>query len=280
MRNVGEPHVGRLSQGGRLLLSGLCGEGLRTNYHGSTKLRSKHEAAGFPDNIKFGAAAILHRHAFARYRAEVHELLFETATEDDSPQDVIDSFYLRHRLRRWLGPTQEIDSQDRVFPLYSMTAMRLAFAIGAENRHAEWIHHRVMSAAFEPLVHAPFATSGWPPGAGDLVRPACHGDPVPAAPSRPPPDNLVHAPRPAIRNVRREHRAKVRNTDLEIMRRMLRHDSANPAFELIDATAAQRALDRFETLPESQRLQLYGALSAVIWLGGHEVELPKELSAA
>jgi hypothetical protein len=60
---------------------------------------------------------------------------------------------------------------------------------------------------------------------------------------------------------------------------MFRHDAANPAFEIIDANAAQRALDHFDTLPENQRLQLYGALSTIIWLGGHEVPLPRCLSA-
>jgi hypothetical protein len=221
----------------------------------------------------------------------VHELLFDGAQHGDSPQDIIDSFYLRHRLRRWLGPTQEVDSQDRVFPLYSITAIRLGFAIGAENRHAEWIHYQLMRNACEPLVHAPFGASGWPPGAdGDLMPPETFDDPIPTQPPRRRHRDVAHDrlaglarrvmhPAP-VRHVAREYRAKVRATDVDIMRRILRHDAANPAFEIIDAPAAQRALDRFDALPEMHRLQLYGALSAVIWLGGHEVELPRHLSAA
>ena len=290
-RNVGEPHLGRLPPGGTVLLSGLCGESLRTNYHHSTKLGSKEQVARFPDHLKLGAASILRPDAMARYRAEIHELLFDGAIDEDSPQDVIDSFYLRNRLRRWLGPTQEVDSQDRAFPLYSITAIRLAFAIGAQNRHAEWIHYRLMQAACEPLLHFPFATSGWPPGADAELRPRRqYDDPIPQAPPRASPRGLMQdtlatlgrrvAPRPpAVRNVAREYRAKVRGRDVEIMRRMFRHDTANPAFELIDASAAQHGLDRFDSLSENQRLQLYGALSAVIWLGGHEVTLPDGLSA-
>jgi hypothetical protein len=291
-RNVGEPHLGRLPSGRTVLLSGLCGEALRTNYHHSTKLRSKEQVARFPHHVKFGTACVLHRDALARYRAQVHQLLLDGATEEDSPQDIIDSFYLRHRLRRWLGPTQEIDSQNRAFPLYSITAIRLAFAIGAENRHAEWIHYRLMQAACEPLLHVPFTTTDWPPGADRELRPRSGyydpGRPLAPRPQpfQPVPDSLVAMGRPvaarppAVRNVRREYRAKAWSKDVEIMRRMLRHDSANPAFELIDAGATQGALDRFDTLPESQRLQVYGALSAVIWLGGQEVALPPELSAA
>jgi hypothetical protein len=289
-RNVGEPHLGRLPSKDAVLMSGLCGEGLRTNYHHSTRLRSKEQAALFPDAVKFGATDILRRDALAYYRAAIHELLFDGTAAEDSPQDVIDAFYLRHRLRRWLGPTQEVDSQSRVFPLYSITAIRLAFAIGAENRHAEWIHYRLMRAACEPLVHVPFAGGGWPRGANrDLVHTSTYDDPIPTAPPPPPPlgpvgDGLAHRGRraphrgPAIRSVAREFRARMRDTDVAIMRGLFRHDSANPAFDLIDATAAQRALDRFDTLTESQRLQLYGALSAVIWLGEQEIELPRDLS--
>jgi hypothetical protein len=290
-RNVGEPHLGRLPPGGRVLLSGLCGEALRTNYHHSTQLGSKEQVARFPDHLKLGAASILHPDAMARYRAKMHELLFQGAIDEDSPQDIIDSFYLRTRLRRWLGPTQEIDSQDRAFPLYSITAIRLAFAIGAQNRHAEWIHYRLMQGACEPLLHVPFATGGWPPGADGGLRPRLeYDDPIPVAPRRARPRHLMHdtiatlgrrlAPRsPAVRSVAREYRAQVRSRDAEIMRRMFRHDAANPAFELIDANAAQRAVDHFDTIPENQRLQLYGALSTIIWLGGHEVPLPRGLSA-
>jgi hypothetical protein len=290
-RNVGEPYSSRLPPSDTVLLSGLCGEALRTNYHHSTKLRSKEQAARFPDQVGFGGSGILCGDAAAWYRTRVHELLFEGAQRGDSPQDIIDSFYLRHRLRRWLGPTQEVDAQNRVFPLYSITGIRLGFAIGAENRHAEWIHYRLMRSACEPLVYAPFGAGGWPPGAdGELASPSRYDDPIPEQPPRRRPRDLAHdrlagfarrvmQPAP-VRHVAREFRAKVRATDVEIMRRLLRHDTANPAFEIIDATAAQRALDRFDVLPEMHRLQLFGALSAVIWLGGHEVELPRHLNDA
>jgi hypothetical protein len=280
-RNVGEPHLGRLPPDHTVLLSGLLGEALRTNYPDTTQMRSKEQVARFPDHLKVGSIGIVDREVAAWYRAEVHQLLFEEATDDDSPQDVIDSFYLRQRMRRWLGGMHEIDSHNRVFPLYSITALRLAFGIGAENRHAEWIHHRLMRAACEPLLHLPFTNSEWPPGAdGELVAPIRYREAIPPVP---PPSRRSwrrsHR-RPAFRSAQREHLAKEQNADIEIMRRMFRHDAANPAFELIDARAAQRALDRFDTLSERQTLQLYGALSAVIWLGGHEVPLPPDLAAA
>jgi hypothetical protein len=293
MRNVGEPHVGRLPPGDTALLSGLFGELLRTNYHHSTQFRSKEQAARLPDNLEMGGAAILARETSGSYRAEAHELLFEGATDCDSPQDIIDAFYLRQRLRHWLGPTLEIDTNDQAFPLYSLTAIRLAFGIGAENRRAEWIHYHLMRAACEPLVHLPFTSGDWPLGAREALSPrVTHRGPVPPMPPPPRPREIgqagvaglrrqgVRQPNEEVRTALRQLRAKVRSTDLEVMRKLFRHDSTNPAFDIIDSHAALDAVDRFEIIPESQRMQLYGALTAVIWLGGHEVALPRELSVA
>jgi hypothetical protein len=291
MGNAGEPQLGRLPHCGTAQLSGLFGESLRTNYAATLRFRSKAQAARFPDNLQPGSAGILDHEALARYRAELHELLFEGTTEGDSPQDVVDTFYLRQRLRHWLGTKLEVDTENRAFPLYSITAMRLAFAIGAENRHAEWIHYQLMRTSCEQLIHTPFTSGDWPSQAGaGLVAPATYADPVPPSPPPPRPRDLVHqrlaslrrqvgpTPRPKIRTVAREYRERERVIDLEIMRKLFRHDASNPAFELIDASAVSRALDHFDKLSEGQRLQLYGALTAVIWLGNHDVALPRELS--
>jgi hypothetical protein len=169
----------------------------------------------------------------------------------------------------------------------------VAFAIGAENRHAQRIHYQLMEAACEALLHVPFTSGNWAPGAGtELVTPSMHADPVPPIPAPPRPRNELHrrladlrrqvgrAPAQTLRTVGREHRARERGTDVEIMRRLFSQDAANPAFELIDASAASQALDRFDRLSEGERMQVYGALTAIIWLGGHEVALPRELSVA
>jgi hypothetical protein len=281
-QNVGVPHVGRLPDPGFLLLSGLVGETLRTNYASATRMRSKREAAGFPHG--FGTVGILDRDALARYCNEMHEILFDEITEGDSPQDVIDSYFMRQRLRRWAGTTLEIDKEAKVTPLYSVTAMRLAFGIGAESRHAEWIHYQLMRDACTPLVHMPFAKGEWAPGASSVPgRRALHADPIPPIP----PPRREPRPRRAIRpspqagptrTVKTDSRARHHETDVEIMRRYFRPDPTNPVFDLIDPTGVQRALDDFETLNESQQTQLYGALSAVIWLGGHELALPRDLA--
>ena len=57
--------------------------------------------ASFPIDLKFGTAGILRPDALAQYRDEMHSYLFEDARESDSAQDVMDSFGMRHWLRRW-----------------------------------------------------------------------------------------------------------------------------------------------------------------------------------
>lgn len=292
MTNAGEPHLGRLPPGDTVLFSGLFGESLRTNYPATSRFCSKDEASRFPDHLIPGSVGILDRTTVARYRTDMHELLFEDATDEDSPQDVIDTFYLRQRVRHWQGPTLEINSESRTFPLYSITAMRLAFAIGAHNRHAQWIHYQLMRTACEPLLHVPFASGDWPlRAAAEPVTPPRYRDPIPPGPPLARARDDLHrrladvrravAPvrTPTVRTVAQEYRAKARETDVEIMRKLFRHDPTNPAFDIIDARAASRAVDRFDRLSESQRLQVYGALAAVIWLGGYEIALPQELSA-
>jgi hypothetical protein len=273
VRNVSEAHLGRMPSVPSALLSGGFGELLRTNFPGSTRLRSKEQAARFPDELKFGTAQILRPELLEDYRERTHRVLFEGCRDSDSPQDVIDAFYIRARLRRWLGAEIEVDPQPRVFPLYSITAVRLAFAIGAENRHSEWIHYQLMRTAYEPLVHADFANDDWRPEArGGLVPMQPDHERCPSAPP-PMPAPVEPTSKLSERTWARDVRAELQQTDREIMRRYLCHDPSNPVFEVVDPVAIQTAVDRFEQLSESQRLQVYGALSAAIWLGGFEIPL-------
>jgi hypothetical protein len=284
-QNVGQPQTGRPPRRDRVLLSGGGGEVLRKSYPGTTRLGSKQQAATLPSMLNFGTAGILRPEVLTHYQCEIHRLLFDGCLETDSPVDVADAFYVRNELRRWLGSALESDYENRVFPIYSITSVRLAFAIGAENRHAEWIHYQLMRQACEPLVHMPFANDDdWPTGAADaLVPPLRYSEPAPAAPvetaaAKPVLPPAIPPVKTLERSLARDGRAQLEEVDLEVMRRFLRHDPANPVFEIIDPVATQRTLDNFGSLHERQRMQVYGALTAAIWLGGHEIALPREVS--
>jgi hypothetical protein len=278
--SVAEPLLGRLRPADRSVYTGLFGEALRTNYPAITGLRSKRALARrFPRALSAGRAGILRPEVTAHYRAELHRLLFADALPADGPDDVADVFFLRNRLHRWFGAKQELDGQRHHFPLGSLAGVRLAFAIGGENRHSQWIHRRIMSDACAALVDVPFAKGGWGAGAGDLVPRRGHRDAVPAAPPRwvvPPALSLRGRGlrrRPQERMVSSDQLAARRAADVEVMRDLL-DDPANPVSELLDAAAVRRALDGFDGLGDVAQRQVYGAATAAIWLSGREIALP------
>ncbi len=274
-RNVFQPHVGRLPRRDRILLSGLFGETLRTNFPRAGAFPSKQRVADLHNDMKYGSMGILRPDALAHYRAETHRLLFDDCLPTDSPHDVVDRFFFRNWQRRWFASAHEVDSEGRVFPLYSNAGVRLGFRIGGENRTLEWIHYELIRRACEPLLHVPFADGGWPAGAGDgLVVIKRHDEPVPAVPrvfqGRAPSPRKMKVKRTAGR----DRRAASEAVDLDIMNRYLRDDPSNPLFEIVDPVATGQALDRFDDLTIREKLQLYGALTGAIWLGGHEIALP------
>ena len=277
-RSVREPHVGRPAARDQVLLSGLFGEALRMNFPAAAAFTSKQRVATLPNDLGFGTAGILRPEALAHYRAATHRLLFDDCEATESPQDVVDRFWFRNWQRRWFATANEIDSQNRRFPLYSAAGIRLAFAIGTENRHSEWIHYQLMSQACAPLVRAPFADGGWPAGAdGGLVPSARHHEPAP-----PPPPRLAdpvpiprRSPKAWKRTAGRDRRAASEAEDLELMRRFVVDDPSNAVFEIVDPVATARALDGFDGLGNAPKRQLYGALTAAIWLGGSEIALPR-----
>jgi len=278
MRNVCEPRLAAPPDGDSVLLSGLCGETLRTNYPGAARLRSVQELEQFPrTHLNFGAAGILRPEAEQQYDREVRRALVDGFTERDVPQDAVDAFYIRNRLRRWFGTSEEVDPRNRVFPLYSLAGVRAAFAIGADDRHAEWLHFEVIAQACESLLRVPFDKGCWDERllsahASDGLthqRAAAGGA---GRPARRPVGS--RAPPGRGRGVVREWRRRHESTDIEIMRRYLLGDRSNPVFDVIDRHAVEEALGRFAELTEPAKRQLYGALTAAMWLGGSELTLP------
>ena len=182
--------------------------------------------------------------ALEYYRTEVHRLIFDGCANSDSPQDGIDRFYIRNFLRRWFGNENELDTQHRVFPLYSTTVVELAFGIGAKNRHAEWIHYQLMRECCPQLTELPFASGTWAAGASRPLAPAEHRHEVP--PSGPPPRRPLPARASSARprTVMTDWRANLQTLDLDLMRRFL-SDESNPLFEIADPAATKRAVQSF-----------------------------------
>jgi hypothetical protein len=287
MRNLAFPYRGHPAQGDQVLVSGYCGEGLRTAYPGASWVRTREHVQQFPLlGPKFGGLGILKPEAREHYDRQVQQIMMDGIEEHDDPRDIVDAWYLRTAFRRWIGPDQELNAENSVYPLYSVVGLRSAHAIGPDERRAERIPYEIIRRACSPLVDIPFQSGGW-------IERLTNGRPEPAtrAPSAPTPTRLAPtravrsaaraivgrlglARRPSgVRSVRADQLRAYAAADAQIMGRYFR-DASNPLFEIVDQRTVVDRVERLDQLPASSRRQLYGALTAAIWLGGHELTYP------
>jgi hypothetical protein len=89
-----------------------------------------------------------------------------------------------------MGPQEELAGQRRIVPLYSVCALRVAFALGGAARQSEMLHFEVMRRCSERLVARPFTGAGWDPALQAELRHAGSHPP-------PPVDAGSKAPAPA-----------------------------------------------------------------------------------
>lgn len=265
MRNAWQIEGAAPPRGDRVTLNGLYGESLATNFATTTRLRNHAEVRQLLlVDMKFGAARLLQPDVLEMYRHEQMALAYHAFSFEAAPQDIIDGMFLRQRMRRWFGMTQEADELTHVYPLHSQLAVRLAFSIGARDRHAGWLHQRLFERAWPSLARKPFARGGWP----ETFVPDRSPEPTRVPDLRPVEGDRPTAPsRVALTDERQRHES----TDVDIMRRFLVDDRSNPIYSVLDHAAVRRAVEGFEQLTEPQTQQVYGALTAAIWLGGHEI---------
>jgi hypothetical protein len=249
-------------------------EAMSTNYPNTYRLRNHAEVREtLLRHMNFGAAGILSATALDEYRAMLIDVAYAGFTDDDPPQDVVDAFFLRNRLRRWYGTTLEADHLMRLHPLYSPIAGRLGFQIGPRDRHGYWIYRQLFARLDRRVTDPAFASGGWPttPVPGRTPEPRQPRNvPSPIDPAIGDADQPLKAstePKTAVV----EWRRLAEGADVETMRRYLLDDPANPVFDIIDRSGLETALDVFDRLAEPSKKQVYGALSAALWLGGHEL---------
>ena len=96
---------------GTLEVTGLCGEVMRTNYLRTGDLKSHEELVRrFRDGWKFGGLGLLRPEVHASVERDALASMFDDASGRMSAVDLVDSWYIRNRLRRWAGTAQEIGS--------------------------------------------------------------------------------------------------------------------------------------------------------------------------
>ena len=118
-----------LSTDGRMTLSGLTGEMLRSNWpNRAGHERERSVVAGFL-SMPLGKADILDRDASFGAMTDGIRSLLSPAAQGTDPEDLFDAYYIQQRLRRWLAARPERFA-DEFFPLYHPPAIELAFRMG------------------------------------------------------------------------------------------------------------------------------------------------------
>ncbi len=242
-------------------LTGLYGEVLRTNYARYPEVRTARDLREVARaRMAHDALGVMRRDVREEYARRFDDLLVGPGSSDRHGQDLLDEFYIRHHMRWWGGAVEEAATRTRLYPLLSLLGMRAAFALGPASRRAEEVPREVMARASAALAAAPFAEDAWAgsvAGAARVARTAARG-PVAArpAPTGPPPVRWQVARLAAQRDV---------------VEALLLDDPTNPLHDLLDRRALIDVLvGGRPPRAVGEWVQLYGLLTAAVWLGGTE----------
>ncbi len=237
---------------------GLFGEIMRTHFSHYPFIESTNELwERFRRASSLDAPSILRPEVRARCLDTLREELVERLDDGSStPQDRLDLFYVRHRVRRWSGTAEELGDSGRVFPLYSLLGFQAAFALGPARRRNELLHFEVTKKACPELAKMHFANSAWP----EALFPRGHDQ---ANEYRVAPFTYAGAAPVRWQAVRLEENRAV-------LEAYLLDEPSSPVFEILDRKKIVKVVRGPPPADVGRLVQLYGALTAAVWLGRHE----------
>jgi hypothetical protein len=250
-----------------LVVTGLFGESLRTIYPGKAQIATmdKLVAQVSGKGFNFDPAKIFKPEAREHYHAQIVAHLIAMQPEGGTPQDALDGFYLSGRLRRWFGPQPDCETQNRVYPLYSLHAIRAAYALGAPARQAEILGFELTRASSDELATMPFSAAPWPEAAIAHLPDADRYRTIAATPK-------INDRKPPTRTVNRENQDRHIDERIPILRAQLDLGTTHPLYDLIDTKALHTALDNFHQLGYRQRRGIQSAVSAAMWMNANEAQ--------
>jgi hypothetical protein len=249
----------RASEGpsGRVRVTGLAGEMLRGHALHTFSLDA---LVAYPDKMGWGSLGLLSPDAARRMREMALEALLDDPSGNATPPTLLDTYYFNETRFTRLGPCAGLNADPHIVPLYSLDAIRSAFALGDLGREQQLIHFETIRRCSEELARHPFAGRGWP---NALLRSLPDPDAYPRAQGiRGAVSSEAPKAEPLMSRIQREAFGERRRVLDEVFA-----DTTNPAWAVIDRMKAMQAVERFDTLSHGQRRQLFGAATAALWLG-------------
>ena len=281
-----------LSTDGRIALSGILGETLRTNLPDRAGYQDLHSVVTGYMAGPSGKAGILQQDAYTAALTDGVRNLLEPAEQMARPEDLFDAYYIQHRVRRWLSARPERFA-DEFFPLYYPPATELAFQMDWSDRVAGRIHNTIIERAGRLISEPPYykpgglykpATTSLPPLKGQRNRTARHlhdaADGHRRHLDKKNLDKLIskHVENAFNNTKQPTATAEGSATDPTLIRRraayreLIAAREDNPVFSIVDRDRLIDAVNRLPTMNTYVALQVHGAMSGVVWLGRLEEE--------
>ena len=247
-----------------LALTGLCGETLRryVRLH-EAQLADATLQRAFPRRA-YGRLGLLRGGLGDDLHRQMLDILATEPHPAADPRDRVHALFAGGRTRfTRFGPREELAGDQRTQPLYSRTTLRAAMAMDPSDRTAELLFAEVMRQAAAVLVEQPFTDRGWDERAQAYLEGTGGGlrlrtDRQAAAPAAGGAGS--HAP-----SLMASVYAAGSNERTDLLREVF-SDTENPAWRVLDRAVALDALDRYSTLTNPERHELFGAATAAAWL--------------
>jgi len=243
-----------------VFLTGLCGEALRRYLRPwNQPPRNIDELVHAFRRELYGSLGLVRPDVADRLHRELVACVLEPGVEID-PLDLVHAFSFQHPVRySRFGPREELPGDLRMHPLYAMPALLAAMALGGPVRESEILVARLIEQCSPELANHRYA------GQGFSRRPSS-APPADRVPPRPP---SGAAPGVPLKSPTLMARLNREGADRRVgFLREVASDAANPAWDVIDRPKVIAALDRYASLQNAERRQLFGAITAVVWMHG------------
>lgn len=241
----------------RPTVTGCYGEVQRTNFGRHKESATVREAlTHFFRESHVGRSSLLGTAAQKHYSDQVATEIYELTDGGITVQDRMDRLWFRHGIRRWSGSMEELNPATKVHPLCTLLGAQAAFAVGGAARRTDLLHFEVMVRASRRLATLPFAGSGWSPrlyehrdDAADFAAPPVQGN---------------------GREVRPWQMVRL-EACRSVVEELLLEDPPDELWEVFSKHSVRRTIrgEFPSTIRRSQ--EIYGALTAAVWLGRREV---------
>ena len=276
-----------LSKDGRMTLSGFHGETLRTHWPDIPDYQDLQSVVTGYLSGPSGKTGILHRDAYTAALTDGIQSLLEPAEQMVRPEDLFDAYSIQHRVRRWLSARTE-RLADEFLPLYYPPATELAFQMDWGERVAGRIHDTIIERAGRLLSEPPYYKPGglYKPATTSLPMREERNKRIARNPDASTGDYQRSLDKKTLDKLISKHVEKAfnntkppaavaepRSTDSNLIERqeayreLIAARDDNPAFDLVDRDRLIDAVNHLPALNPYVALQVYGAMTGVIWLG-------------